>query len=206
MCRMASRPALAISIHAPLAGCDKPMRHPLIAGLISIHAPLAGCDFSHKKSPFTAQISIHAPLAGCDPMATAFITSSAGFQSTHPLRGATAIGCGRFPLTWDFNPRTPCGVRLQLLLITTFNGYISIHAPLAGCDTMLHLFAVVIFDFNPRTPCGVRLGVFTAAVDGHRISIHAPLAGCDCTPCYTVHVLKDFNPRTPCGVRRGFTT
>ena len=59
---------------------------------ISIHAPLAGCDvltllgMNGKK-----RISIHAPLAGCD------------------LPGVVARGRSR-----DFNPRTPCGVRLSV--------------------------------------------------------------------------------------------
>ena len=79
----------------------------------------------------------------------------------------------------DFNPRTPCGVRhvrrSDSVLPPTFqsthplrgatNGSvylkmvvnISIHAPLAGCDTRQRY-----------------------AADGRgQISIHAPLAGCD---------------------------
>ena len=80
----------AISIHAPLAGCDPGrscrcsqeryfnprtpcgVRHDELraqdgGGNISIHAPLAGCD--HLLSLFALVricISIHAPLAGCD--------------------------------------------------------------------------------------------------------------------------------------------
>ena len=56
------------------------------------------------------------------------------FQSTHPVRGATAA---HHPATENpsyFNPRTPCGVR-----------------PAAG-----HLDGPAAIDFNPRTPCGVR--------------------------------------------------
>ena len=34
------------------------------------------------------------------------------FQSTHPLRGATAEGKLDGDDDSDFNPRTPCGVRL----------------------------------------------------------------------------------------------
>ena len=33
---------------------------------ISIHAPLAGCDKDAIKAEGTEKISIHAPLAGCD--------------------------------------------------------------------------------------------------------------------------------------------
>ena len=34
--------------------------------MISIHAPLAGCDRAPAVVPNAAEISIHAPLAGCD--------------------------------------------------------------------------------------------------------------------------------------------
>ena len=78
------------------------------------------------------------------------------FQSTHPLRGATADGA--------------------------FSGtphFISIHAPLAGCDGRLCHDRRPERYFNPRTPCGVRR-ILTAASKR----------------------LKYFNPRTPCGVRQ----
>ena len=56
---------------------------------------------------------------------------------------------------------------------------ISIHAPLAGCDLCRSLEAVCSAYFNPRTPCGVRRHIVLRCRDvGH------------------------FNPRTPCGVRR----
>ena len=190
---------------------------------ISIHAPLAGCDSFTKLTRYKDFISIHAPLAGCDMWTRASTTNSRAFQSTHPLRGATfdfdrsrviadisihapLAGCDQeaFVLKGaphDFNPRTPCGVRLD----SHYNSYstggfqsthplrgatavgrilnnrlvISIHAPLAGCDFHLHLVCldktafqsthplrgatpplprngVRYLDFNPRTPCGVR--------------------------------------------------
>ena len=56
--------------------------------------------------------------------------------------------------------------------------YISIHAPLAGCDEPL--------DSVPEVS---------------EISIHAPLAGCDSTSKLQVSIEYYFNPRTPCGVR-----
>ena len=63
--------------------------------------------------------------------------------------------------------------------LVRIGGFISIHAPRAGCDFLATLQA-----------------------PGKRISIHAPRAGCD-NP-YKVVTLwdNDFNPRTPCGVRR----
>ena len=58
----------AISIHAPLAGCDLRLTADGHAGFaISIHAPLAGCDdVIDAATGEVVCISIHAPLAGCD--------------------------------------------------------------------------------------------------------------------------------------------
>ena len=56
-------------------------------------------------------ISIHAPLAGCDYIEGVTIAPESLFQSTHPLRGATAMGA-----------------------VSPGGQGISIHAPLAGCD------------------------------------------------------------------------
>ena len=56
---------------------------------------------------------------------------------------------------------------------------ISIHAPLAGCDSLID-----------------EDGCITD------ISIHAPLAGCDAGDTAEVVAVRNFNPRTPRGVRR----
>ena len=100
------------------------------------------------------------------------------FQSTRPLRGATAVVQPAWPRYCHFNPRTPCGVRPR-------------RPPRSATAD----------DFNPRTPCGVRPGVGFAITSASEfqsthplrgatglhavplylqaISIHAPLAGCD---------------------------
>ena len=100
------------------------------------------------------------------------------FQSTHPVWGATRgrgyqrqaypisihaprVGCDRphrtaSPGPSDFNPRTPCGVRLSRSGLIDQLEYISIHAPRVGCDSWTRVSAASIPNFNPRTPCGVR--------------------------------------------------
>ena len=125
-------------------------------------------------------ISIHAPLAGCDVSHHSHPTPNFRFQSTHPLRGATAPHRTATPASCHFNPRTPCGVRRR-------------------CTTRGHRRSR---HFNPRTPCGVRHKVAGARDDARNISIHAPLAGCDQVKrrCFDHRI--HFNPRTPCGVRQ----
>ena len=101
------------------------------------------------------------------------------FQSTHPVRGATALRLSSPLLCPHFNPRTPCGVRLGIELLNLCDINISIHAPRAGCD----------------------LSELRKHIE-HHISIHAPRAGCDLSFDTVPSSSSDFNPRTPCGVRR----
>ena len=56
---------------------------------------------------------------------------------------------------------------------------ISIHAPLAGCDSYYYVDYKLPWHFNPRTPCGVRRLQSGGGRPAPQISIHAPLAGCD---------------------------
>ena len=167
-----------ISIHAPLAGCDACLRVRSRGRDISIHAPLAGCDqrrcvlcFArgnfNPRTPCGVRlmaggerakwyyISIHAPLAGCDAFSALSCSFSFSFQSTHPLRGATT---SVLPSLCSAIFQSTHPLRGATVAKTTFNAplFISIHAPLAGCDEN-HFTAIIEFRyFNPRTPCGVR--------------------------------------------------
>ena len=123
------------------------------------------------------------------------------FQPTHPVWGATSCSPPHHPGSYNFNPRTPCGVRrLKEVEVHDVNR-----------------------DFNPRTPCGVRPPrprrtsiscifqsthpVWGATNDYIRlesesaISIHAPRVGCDSWTANRRYHRHNFNPRTPCGVR-----
>ena len=122
------------------------------------------------------------------------------FQSTHPLRDATKVA------------------EIQQDVI-----FISIHAPLTGCDFKSIINDLATADFNPRTPYGMRLErhsghlnspVFQsthplrdATGGGYTnltildISIHAPLTGCDGFTKRSMSKCAYFNPRTPYGMR-----
>ena len=146
-------------------------------------------------------ISIHAPHAGCDAIPQILVGGKWGFQSTHPMRGATRscpprglrarisihaphAGCDPAPGLMSccktyFNPRTPCGVRLcgEQTHGSTMR-FQSTH-PMRGATSALSPPPSSPPYFNPRTPCGVRRHVGGGAVNGDGISIHAPHAGCD---------------------------
>ena len=116
------------------------------------------------------------------------------------MRGATC--CGRIIriVCGDFNPRTPCEVRLRFFM--SFLRFVN---------------------FNPRTPCEVRRHVISLSARPKSfqsthpmrgatqlnmcyniekmISIHAPHARCDKTREKEKTRTSNFNPRTPCEVR-----
>ena len=57
---------------------------------ISIHAPREGSDLFQRQRIVRRGISIHAPREGSDMLMRLSILRRNGFQSTLPVRGATA--------------------------------------------------------------------------------------------------------------------
>ena len=149
------------------------------------------------------RISIHAPLAGCDYIVINNETGYYDFNPRTPCGVRRRYYNGTLQLQ-HFNPRTPCGVRRAEKVIETVREFISIHAPLAGCDLCGLERCRLCGYFNPRTPCGVRRDGQPRSVRSAEISIHAPLAGCDKEIAAQVRAHLNFNPRTPCGVRHTF--
>ena len=194
-----------ISIHAPLAGCDVERSYTGRYKGISIHAPLAGCDPPAAIIIYHKEIfqSTH-PLRGATRLIDRGVLAGT-FQSTHPLRGATKqsfpqgnhlqisihaplAGCDcrggkRSRRRWNFNPRTPCGVR----------------------PPSSRILRQTQRDFNPRTPCGVRQAIARKARGGRLFQSTHPLRGATERECDDEQRYFYFNPRTPCGVRRFHT-
>ena len=100
-------------------------------------------------------ISIHAPLAGSDGSGSVRLPMLKDFNPRSPC-GERRIFGGGGNGAGDFNPRSPCGERLVVDNLNAEDGYISIHAPLAGSDQSPVSYRVPRPDFNPRSPCGER--------------------------------------------------
>ncbi len=193
---------------------------------ISIHAPHAGCDEQKdKKADAEREFQSTHPMRGATPGMKLYFRLLNGFQSTHPMRGATVFksppfsrdgisihaphaGCDR-PQNFCaldasyFNPRTPCGVRLDYIGTNAPDYWISIHAPHAGCDLFRYSFASDSFSFQSTHPMrGATLRTAKAASSISRFQSTHPMRGA--TACHTGGLLVqyDFNPRTPCGVRQ----
>ena len=213
-----------MSIHAPLAGCDLTPPPPDGGITISIHAPLAGCDAGHGRSKHRRGDFNPRTPCGVRHLYTSCMRWPRIFQSTHPLRGATAGSAARdgpdgeisihAPLagcdsiyahksrsTTHFNPRTPCGVRRVGSRVALRPGYDFNPRTPCGVRRRPHTPTQLRTYFNPRTPCGVRPCAISSKAVADLISIHAPLAGCDQTAESDDLGPGYFNPRTPCGVR-----
>ena len=118
---------------APCGARPAAVRTPAVSGGISIHAPLAGRDEDDMVRYNTIEISIHAPLAGRDDSGSLRTNNGALFQSTRPLRGATARA-RRPGATAPISIHAPLAGRDLILPKTAACRVISIHAPLAGRD------------------------------------------------------------------------
>ena len=102
-------------------------------------------------------ISTHAPRAGSDPITATLIL----------------IGC-------YFNPRSPCGERLEGFAKGLLPRVFQPTLPVRGATRREFYWLLHQINFNPRSPCGERL---------------SPSIGESSTR-------TNFNPRSPCGERR----
>ena len=146
-----------ISIHAPRVGCD--FDNPGYPGGGEYFNPRTPCGVRHAgrgSRPGPERFQSTHPVWGATGQYLHAARLPALFQSTHPVWGATSfiihnlhinhisihaprVGCdmshkikikkGRY-----FNPRTPCGVRLDRYIHLSIQKIISIHAPRVGCD------------------------------------------------------------------------
>ena len=149
-------PHIAVSIHAPLAGCD--VRSDVCLTVAQCFNPRTPRGVRRIRAPPHAEERSFNPRTPRGVRLLLFIEllASESFQSTHPSRGATPMQQCKTSSYGGFNPRTPRGVRPCNTHQKGRRCDVSIHAPLAGCDT-------------------VSIGVPPI----HKVSIHAPLAGCD---------------------------
>ena len=100
-----------ISIHAPHAGSDGTGSEQLLQVRISIHAPHAGSD-AFRCPPRGARLHFN-PRSPCGERRryNALTATRSSFQSTLPMRGATAAPHVLARGIVHFNPRSPCGER-----------------------------------------------------------------------------------------------
>ena len=144
------------------------------------------------------------PRTPCGVRPSAFrsaVRVGPGFQSTHPVWGATVpSGQGAFYLEISIHaPRVGCD---YIRVSKTGGGALfqSTH-PVWGATSEAIRASRATTDFNPRTPCGVRHILGRNRLGRKNFNPRTP---CGVRPLWTGCPLRwrNFNPRTPCGVRR----
>ena len=145
-------------------------------------------------------ISIHAPLAGCDANCSALLPAMLLFQSTHPLRGATAMSnCIDHICPISIHaPLAGCDPNSGGGVSESFG--ISIHAPLAGCDKDDKNFKDTL-KFQSTHPLRGATPAFNSFEGVAKFQSTHPLRGATLKDLPRALSGRDFNPRTPCGVR-----
>ena len=118
------------------------------------------------------------PLRGATAEPTGTPIFNTLFQSTRPLRGATSTALPLEPPPIDFNPRAPCGARLTALTARKSLQTFQSTRPLRGATRHFRGRRKGRKHFNPRAPCGARPRPFRRCL-----------------------LLPYFNPRAPCGAR-----
>ena len=170
-----------ISIHAPRVGRDNTSPIQLVQTNISIHAPRVGCDAGMRVLRGRGRISIHAPRVGRD---------EATWQKQNDLK--------------NFNPRAPCGARLQTILLKSRNDAISIHAPRVGRDARRTISAVSARTISIHAPrVGRDPSVPTSTSTLWPFQSTRPVWGATRKSALVSATEPHFNPRAPCGARRG---
>ena len=147
--------------------------------LISIHAPRVGRDGLHALFVQQGRISIHAPRVGRD--------AQPGERSW---------------LCADFNPRAPCGARLQLSPLPMYGSGISIHAPRVGRDSGRRLAALRTTTFQSTRPVwGATTRTTGRACRHGQFQSTRPVWGATRAGSLSLSLSTYFNPRAPCGAR-----
>ena len=164
----------AISIHTPRVGRDdiRPAGGVFMHDF-NPHAPCGArlCKMQSRRP--SKYFNPHAPC-GARPYDELVAALNAGFQSTRPVWGATALVVsmsGRVRISihtprvgrdraraidlykrQDFNPRAPCGARRSPVSVQRARSAISIHAPRVGRDRMPSMFSVMFGQFQSTRP------------------------------------------------------
>ena len=166
---------------------------------ISIHAPHAGRDLDVKIGRrVDYNFNPRAPC-GARRMREWIGEREIQFQSTRPMRGATARwsswrSSSSFQSTRPMRGATDTG----LVFLRVY--YISIHAPHAGRDAFFTLSALSVW-ISIHAPHAGRDKMGALMQGMSDISIHAPHAGRDISARSARRRRWHFNPRAPCGAR-----
>ena len=116
---------------------------------VSIRAAHAGSDTVGHRSCTSADVSIRAAHAGSDLIAK-FLRDTLEVSIRAAHAGSDWSGAARWRVDQCFNPRCPCGQRLDPLTRATSHYQVSIRAAHAGSDKRDALLASIAFVVSIR--------------------------------------------------------
>ena len=123
------------------------------------------------------------------------------FQSTLPVWGATGGQMGLQFAGGHFNPRSPCGERLCLAMVSRWTRKFQSTLPVWGATTKFYAKNAKIYRFQSTLPVWGATRRGNHQLYQHQISIHAPRVGSDSINIGHSARRLNFNPRSPCGER-----
>ena len=168
--------------------------------------PLRGATKMLTKNERKTIISIHAPLAGCDQPTSSNTSHIFDFNPRTPCGVRQRLSVKPCCRRSYFNPRTPCGARLRYKPCSCPIWIISIHAPLAGRDLWFGIEIGRRLCISIHAPLAGRDGYAPIyARQNFEFQSTRPLRGATGVDCRELVGDGDFNPRAPCGARRRST-
>ena len=162
----------------PMRRATRPGRVEPNVSFISIHTPHAGSDARRAVKTVYNKISIHTPHAGSDYLGSEHQFGAGRFQSTLPMRGATARDQLAEHNLRQFQSTLP--MRGATTKVYTFPACmtISIHTPHAGSDLGIRFghprWSISIHTPHAGSDTGQPVHFYLSC-----ISIHTPHAGSD---------------------------
>ncbi len=139
-----------------------------------------GATGCRKRGTVLQRISIHAPRVGSD-----------------------GSGTGSQLRTANFNPRSPCGERLNPEAVAAATQEFQSTLPVWGATISTTPRPPSTSYFNPRSPCGERLNPEAVAAATQEFQSTLPVWGATISTTPRPPSTSYFNPRSPCGERPG---
>ena len=146
-------------------------------------------------------ISIHAPRVGSDTARRTGDSASADFNPRSPCGERLQIMCVLTLSLEDFNPRSPCGERLDQSGGSSVEQYFNPRSP-CGERPPGGPKGPPPAHFNPRSPCGERHRSYIALWEPGYFNPRSPCGERRGDRADEEDKTKYFNPRSPCGERR----
>ena len=150
--------------------------------------------------PLHQTISIHAPRVGSDGDNSDYIPYHLHFNPRSPC-GERLQKMRAIQYIKNFNPRSPCGERRRLLRDQRDSFRISIHAPRVGSDPQVGVMQSTDRIFQSTLPVWGATYKLRLPWAPQQFQSTLPVWGATVGDALKAKIDRHFNPRSPCGER-----